>query len=535
MQIKQCGLGLCCIIGCLLVGCAVEGNNTGQESISGDSIISENATISENTISENESQQEEGILLRTEYLTITEEELLTEPVAVSANDGRYKGLSPFYVRVEGNVEDYALYHDFLMGTTEAYDTHREQYHTLEDVLDMIFYYGIGEGPGGVDILLFDISGDGIEELIMYFTESTEFYGDGKGVQRFVFGYEDGQLVYSSQHDRDIWVDYLTVYRREYVWNNGIIETTYTEDDSKGGLLQYFDFDGHGTENIILWRLFRYGDYEDVEGDVYEITVYGTTNWSDWDEYGITEDATLYVTESGELLDGDERIWEIVQEIYSEKNEGAYEVFWLTDLIESGELPIVRATTFFEGNYWRYMVEGRSGDATVSSVSLNDLSGNYLTTVNVPEGYCYVPELSNGEENLWATFTADGETIRVNAYASYDLQFGIMEHSHIHVPEEYIYLRDNESVSDYRVEITELEPVAGGVECFVAREIYTYCEWEGEDFVVENYYICVPYIEPYFYSWPDHVMLDFVNIELGSSASDWTTEQFQEMAYEVFGE
>ena len=70
---------------------------------------------------------------------------------------------------------------------------------------------------------------------------------------------------------------------------------------------------------------------------------------------------------------------------------------------------------------------------------------------------------------------------------------------------------------------------------MAREIYTYCEWEGEDFVVENYYICVPYIEPYFYSWPDHVMLDFVNIELGSSASDWTTEQFQEMAYEVFGE
>ena len=531
MKIKRWGLGVCCIIGCLFIGCAAEGNYTGQESISEDSIISENATISEDSISENISQQEEGILLQTEYLTITEEELLAETVIAAVGDKRYKVYGSFYVRVEGAVEDYALYHDFLMGTAEAYDTYREQYHTLEDVKNIMFNYSLGYVPGGVDIFLFDITGDGTEELILYFTEDKFYYCDGESVHRFVFGYEDGQLVYSSQYDREVWGDYLTDYRRVYFWNNGIIETTYAYEDSysKGGALTYFD------EKIFSWYFLQYGDYEDVEGDVYEITVYGTNNWSGWSEYGITEDATLYVTENGELLDGDERIWEIVQEIYSEKNERAYEVFWLTDLIESGELPIIWGTPFFEGNYWRYLVEGRAGDATVSSVSLNDFSGNYLTTVNVPEGYCYVPELSNGEENSWATFTADGETIRVNAYASYDLQFGIMEHSHIHVPEEYIYLRDNESVSDYRVEITELEPVAGGVECFVAREIYTYCEWEGEDFVVENYYICVPYVSPIGDYWYDSVVLDFVNIELGSSASDWTTEQFQEMAYEVFGE
>ena len=34
---------------------------------------------------------------------------------------------------------------------------------------------------------------------------------------------------------------------------------------------------------------------------------------------------------------------------------------------------------------------------------------------------------------------------------------------------------------------------------------------------------------------DNTELDFVNIKLGDSASEWTTEQFQELAYEVFGE
>ena len=121
---------------------------------------------------------------------------------------------------------------------------------------------------------------------------------------------------------------------------------------------------------------------------------------------------------------------------------------------------------------------------------------------------------------------------ISSYVTYDLQFHINGHStnNQYVEPQNVSLDWNQNVRDYDVEIIELESVAGGRACFVAHETYSYWVQEEKVSEEENFYICVPYVDPY-----DSTLLDFVNIELGGSASDWTTEQFQELAYEVFGQ
>ncbi len=160
----------------------------------------------------------------------------------------------------------------------------------------------------------------------------------------------------------------------------------------------------------------------------------------------------------------------------------------------------------------------SSDAT--SVDLYDLAGNFLITVNIPEGFTYLPEWSDTTDWSYINMESSEEDIWVNSYVTYEMQYFLNDGT----------TPDDEGISNYNVTVTDLEPVAGGVQCFVACETFTYTFDDGTSYDSENYYICVPYTDPY-----DSNLYDFVNIELDYNAADWTVDQFQQRAYEVFGE
>ena len=138
-------VGMCYIMACLLIGC---GQMPMQQA--------------------HEGQTSAGdIVLQTDALTVTEGEIIERTVSSSVCEGdrNIKCDTNIYFRMEGTVEDYALYHEILMGNEPAYDTETDEYHTLEDCHYRAWENGMGQYSLGEEIFLHNMLGDETEELV----------------------------------------------------------------------------------------------------------------------------------------------------------------------------------------------------------------------------------------------------------------------------------------------------------------------------------------------------------------------------------
>lgn len=158
------------------------------------------------------------------------------------------------------------------------------------------------------------------------------------------------------------------------------------------------------------------------------------------------------------------------------------------------------------------VEPSTGGAYGDTIDLYNVAYDYLATVYCPDGY-YIDESysdSNTSTPQYVNIIADDYSVdvRVGAYVTDEMMFYLNDGT---VPAGY---------DDYSVTYEEMDPVAGGQDCYFAVESY-----DGYSY----YYVIIPYPDP-----RDTSYSDFLNLYFYTDPSNMSMDEIQQVAYDIFG-